>query len=215
MFFFLSSPPPTPHCLHGFLCSETEGRLWASWLASKPQVAACPPPERRLTDLHCRLRNGSALASPNHSVETQHPLKNPSLSTEQFLLLPPSRPQQWQNPGAVQSWVEPTKKETRKKKNPSRPAKEPGSFKGTWMDSAARARQDKSLYWLKHLWQRLRLRQHWSHASKSSLHFVLHVNRHMCLNMWRLMYTSLLLLELLHSTNKLIRPGATLPFQST
>lgn len=94
------------HCLHSFPYAVTEGRLWASRLGSRLQVAACPPPEHGLTDLHCCLWHRSALASPNHAVEQWHPLKNPSLSIYQFLFIPPSCPRRWQEPWAVQSRVD-------------------------------------------------------------------------------------------------------------
>lgn len=94
------------HCLHSFPYAVTEGRLWASRLGSRLQVAACPPLEHGLTDLHCCLWHRSALASPNHAVEQWHPLKNPSLSIYQFLFIPPSCPRRWQEPWAVQSRVD-------------------------------------------------------------------------------------------------------------
>lgn len=51
-------------------------------------------------------------------------------------------------------------------------------------------------------------------CQEKSLQFFLHVNRDVCLNMWRLMYTSLILVEKLCRTNKLIKLSATLPFKA-
>lgn len=49
---------------------------------------------------------------------------------------------------------------------------------------------------------------------EKSLQFFLYVNRDVCLNMWQLMYTSLILVEKLHRPNKLIKLSATLPFKA-
>lgn len=49
---------------------------------------------------------------------------------------------------------------------------------------------------------------------KKSLRICRHVNRRLCLNMWWLMYTSLILIEKVHRANKLIKPKATLPLDA-
>lgn len=60
--------PPSPPLFTWFPALCNRGGLWASWLHSKLQVAACPPPEHTLTDLHRSLQNRSAPASPASAV---------------------------------------------------------------------------------------------------------------------------------------------------